>query len=426
MPLLSLIGRPTSDRFPAVTARIALAVSLAAALVLGLVAQPAAALSPQRTKRELAKWMRHAGAASGALVVDMGTGRTVYAQRPGVRRMPASVEKLYTTTAALLHLGSGHQLTTRALAVEPIGLDGTLDGNLYLHGGGDPTLTSAGLRVMARALVAETGLSRITGRVIGDDTAFDGLRGVPSAGFRLSVDVEPLGALMVDRGRTGRASPYYQADPAVWAASAFARQLRLAGVEVRRAGRRGTAPPGALALAIRRSPAMGTLVRLANVPSDNFVAEMLLKALGAADGDQGTTAGGAAVVEDVLDQALGIEPRIIDGSGLSRADRTSPRQVVDLLRQMADRPEGDTLYDSLAVMGRSGTLASRLRASVARDRCRGKTGTLRDVSNLAGYCTTTSGATVAFAILMNGVYPSAARSLQDRMVSAIARLEPPS
>ena len=421
MPLPSLIGGPAANRRPAT---LAVAVLLALLVGAGLLAQPAAALSPQRTKRELAKWMAHAGAASGALVVDMGTGEPVYARRSARTRMPASVEKLYTTSTALLHLGAEHQLTTEALAVGPVGLDGTLDGDLYLRGGGDPTLTTAGLRVMARALVAETGLSRVTGRVIGDDTAFDGLRGVPSAGFRVSVDVEPLGALMVDRGRTGKANPYYQADPARWAATAFAKALRQAGVSVRRTGRRGTTPPGALALAVRRSPDVGTLVRLANVPSDNFIAEMLLKALGAADGDQGTTARGAAVVQDVIDREFGLGPQVVDGSGLSRSDRTSPRQVVDLLRQIADRPEGETLWNSLAVMGRSGTLSTRLRASVARDRCRGKTGTLRDVSNLAGYCTTTAGTTVAFAILMNGVYPSAARTLQDRMVSAIARFEP--
>jgi D-alanyl-D-alanine carboxypeptidase/D-alanyl-D-alanine-endopeptidase (penicillin-binding protein 4) len=94
---------------------------------------------------------------------------------------------------------------------------------------------------------------------------------------------------------------------------------------------------------------------------------------------------------------------------------------VRLLQQMRERDEGAALWDSLAVAGRSGTLADRLRSSVARDRCRGKTGTLHDVSNLAGYCTTTGGDTVAFAILMNSVWPPAAHRLQDHMVSAIAR-----
>ena len=65
-----------------------------------------------------------------------------------------------------------------------------------------------------------------------------------------------------------------------------------------------------------------------------------------------------------------------------------------------------------------------MRRTAARDRCQGKTGTLHDVSALAGYCQTTAGARVAFAILMNGVNPYGARRLQDRMVAALARYSP--
>jgi D-alanyl-D-alanine carboxypeptidase/D-alanyl-D-alanine-endopeptidase (penicillin-binding protein 4) len=63
-----------------------------------------------------------------------------------------------------------------------------------------------------------------------------------------------------------------------------------------------------------------------------------------------------------------------------------------------------------------------MRSTPARDRCRGKTGTLHDVSNLAGVCTTADGSQIAFAFLMNSVNPNTARTLQDRMASAIARL----
>jgi D-alanyl-D-alanine carboxypeptidase/D-alanyl-D-alanine-endopeptidase (penicillin-binding protein 4) len=153
------------------------------------------------------------------------------------------------------------------------------------------------------------------------------------------------------------------------------------------------------------------------------MAETLLKVLGAATGGQGTTARGAALVGRTVRAAFGLRPHVVDGSGLSRADRTSPAQVVRLLARMAGRAEGATLQASLAVAGRSGTLADRMRSSVARDRCRGKTGTLHDVSNLAGICETTGGDEVAFAILMNGVYPTSARILQDRMVGAIARYD---
>jgi D-alanyl-D-alanine carboxypeptidase/D-alanyl-D-alanine-endopeptidase (penicillin-binding protein 4) len=120
--------------------------------------------------------------------------------------------------------------------------------------------------------------------------------------------------------------------------------------------------------------------------------------------------------------ALGVSTRVVDGSGLSRSDRTSPRQVVRLLERMRAFP---LFWDSLAIAGRSGTLQDRMRRSAARDRCRGKTGTLASVSALAGYCTTAGGQTVAFAILMNRVNPWGARLLQDRMLGSIARLTAP-
>src|SRR3954451_13065054 len=130
------------------------------ACVLGLVgglAQPASALSPAATVRELARGLRPAGGASGAPVVDLGTGTTLYRGRRGVRGLPASVEKLYTTSTALLRLGEDARLRTEVSAVEPVGLDGTLHANLYPRGGGDPTLTTTGLQRLAASLVAATG-----------------------------------------------------------------------------------------------------------------------------------------------------------------------------------------------------------------------------------------------------------------------------
>jgi D-alanyl-D-alanine carboxypeptidase/D-alanyl-D-alanine-endopeptidase (penicillin-binding protein 4) len=313
------------------------------------------------------------------------------------------------------------RLHTDALATEPIDLAGVLDGNLYLRGGGDPTLTLPELDRLAVELVADAGLAEITGQVLGDESAFDTLRGVPSSRYQTSAYVGPLGALVVNRGRTGRVRPYWQASPADWAADAFVSSLRRAGVRVgKTAGRVGLTPPGALPLATHESPPVSTLIRLANVPSDNYIAETLLKAIGAAGGAVGTTSRGATMVRSAMGD-VGVRPKVSDGSGLSRSNRTTPRHVVRLLTRMAD---DDVFSGSLAVAGRSGTLQDRMRSSYARGRCRGKTGSLISVSNVAGYCLTASGDTLAFAILMNGVNPFGARALQDRMVGAIARYEP--
>jgi serine-type D-Ala-D-Ala carboxypeptidase/endopeptidase (penicillin-binding protein 4) len=168
---------------------------------------------------------------------------------------------------------------------------------------------------------------------------------------------------------------------------------------------------------------MAELARLTNRPSDNFNAETLIKALGEAFGTGGTTRAGAAVVRRTL-AGFGLRPRVADGSGLSRANRTTPRQVVRLLQRMAGEDAGPAFETSLAVAGRNGTLVHRMRSSAARDRCSAKTGTLNYVSALAGYCQTTTGARVAFAFLMNGVNVYGARRLQDRMAAALARYSP--
>jgi D-alanyl-D-alanine carboxypeptidase/D-alanyl-D-alanine-endopeptidase (penicillin-binding protein 4) len=164
------------------------------------------------------------------------------------------------------------------------------------------------------------------------------------------------------------------------------------------------------------------LIRFVNVPSNNFAAEMLLKALGARERGSGSTAAGADAARDTLDD-FGVRPRIVDGSGLSRADRTTPRQVVRLLERMDDQDVGRTFRASLAAAGQTGTVKRRMRGTPAAGRCRVKTGTLSNVSSLAGYCRTLSGRDLGFAILQNGVATARAKRREDRMAAAMARVD---
>ena len=83
--------------------------------------------------------------------------------------------------------------------------------------------------------------------------------------------------------------------------------------------------------------------------------------------------------------------------------------------------QGSALDGVAAVVGRTGTVYNRMRGTAAQDSCHTKTGTLHDVSALAGYCATLGGDRVAFAFLMNSVYPLAAHVLQDQMTVALAR-----
>jgi D-alanyl-D-alanine carboxypeptidase/D-alanyl-D-alanine-endopeptidase (penicillin-binding protein 4) len=398
--------------------RRCLAPGLLLAAVLTLPA-PASAVSESGLRSALAAQMRHAGAAASVYVVRVDGDQPIYSLRADRPLMPASVNKLFTTSTALDLFGPGERIETTALAKAPPDDDGVLRGNLYLKGGGDPGLNASRIDELADALV-DAGLTRIAGNVLGDESFFDQLRGSTNTGGRLDSEVTgQLGALVTARGYAAHG---WQKRPAAVAADALRSALEKRDVDVRakHAGI-GTAPEGATELAHVSSAPMSTLIKLTNTPSDNYYAEMLLKLIGATYGDGGTTRAGAEVVQNELTD-LDIKPTIVDGSGLSRSDRTTTRMVVQLLLTMAGGENGEPFLDSLAVTGRSGTVQYRMRTGAAAGRCQVKTGTLHDVSNVAGVCSTTGGEKVAFAILMNAINPTTAHVLQDRMVTSIAGL----
>ena len=308
----------------------------------------------------------------------------------------------------------------------------TFTGTLYLRGGGDPTFgstafdtanygTGATIQQLASTFVATTGITTLQGNIVADESRFDADRGTPATGNRPSLDVEgELSGIAYDRGWQSSDGTSYFTHPALQAGQQLVSALKAAGVKVPRRTRvsAGGTPAGATILATVHSPTIATLVSLTNAPSDNFFAEMLLKDLGAQFGGGGTTADGVTVVQAQVAQSFGIHPRLNDGSGLSRYDLTTPVQVVTLLQDMAGTP---TFTNSLAVAGESGTLQHEMNGTYAQGRCRGKTGTLSDVSNVVGYCRARDGHNLAFAFMMTGIYPDYAHPIQNRMQVALAR-----
>ncbi|MFL5822346.1 MAG: D-alanyl-D-alanine carboxypeptidase/D-alanyl-D-alanine-endopeptidase [Solirubrobacteraceae bacterium] len=369
-----------------------------------------------RTLRaRLSRDMGRIGGASGAYVVDLTKGVVLFSDSGSVRRLPASVQKLYTTTTALERFGPNARLRTSVLGRGWRGARGVWHGALYLRGGGDPTLgwasfvhatygsTGTTVQMLVSNLIHQAHITAVHGAIIGDESYFDSRRSTAESGFRPDSDMEgQLSALAFDRGFATPGSTDYQSHPALYAAQQFASALRSAGVQMRSTIRiaSGRTPRGARLLTIVRSPRVSRLIRLTNTPSDNFMAEMLLKGLGASFGRGGTTASGAAVVRSELSRVFGLSPRFNDGSGLSYADSTSPRQIVTLLRAMA----GNRVFRrSLAIGGRTGTLQDSMRGTAAQGHCQGKTGTLHAVANLSGYCQARDGHNLAFAILANSV-----------------------
>lgn len=378
-------------------------------------------------------WLHQGGgSAGGLLVVDAETEQVLCAAAPGRARPLASNMKLFTTATALSKLGPEHRIPTKVFRDGRVDAQGVLHGSLYLQGGGDPALGTpsfydgylGGLGTNLFALtpqVKAAGIEAITGRLYADDTVFDRRRGVADSGYATSPYIGPLSGLAFNSGFRGSTSASgFSSDPAKLAATKLARSLRKAGVRVpTRIALRPT-PPDAERVALVRSPVLDRIVDLTDVYSDNYFAETLIKLLGARFGGAGTTAAGAGVVESFA-RSLGSGVQATDGSGLTRSNRASPRQVVELLLGMQEDPAGEEFVQDLALAGQEGTVADRMEGTAAYGRCRTKTGTISGVSNLSGYCFNRSGRVMAFSILMAGVNNLTLAHLdQDRIAAAVA------
>src|SRR5436190_6027263 len=116
----------------------------------------------------------------GGMVVSLTRGDTLYAYNAGEEMLPASTMKLLTSAIAFERFGPNYQFSTDALRDGAVGPDGTLTGNLYLRGDGDPALSGKFLPGGSAApmnkladLVVQKGIKRITGNIIGDASGFD-------------------------------------------------------------------------------------------------------------------------------------------------------------------------------------------------------------------------------------------------------------
>jgi D-alanyl-D-alanine carboxypeptidase/D-alanyl-D-alanine-endopeptidase (penicillin-binding protein 4) len=378
--------------------------------------------------------LHRGGQASGLFVMNAESGRVLCRSNAHRRRILASNMKLFTTATALARLGPDHRLPTSLWRVGRVDGRGTLQGSLYLVGGGDPVLTSpifaernlGGVHTNIYDLVASVkaaGIRRVTGRVLADATIFDSRRGVADSGYETSPYIGPLSGLSFNMGFTTSLANRFSASPEKLAGLKLMKALETSGVEIARGIAERPLPsrrPRAR-LGVLESPTLDSIVNTTNVYSVNFMAEMLIKGLGARFGGTGSTARGAGVVE-AFARTLGSGVRATDGSGLTRTNRASPAEVGRLLAGMRIRRGASRFVDSLPIAGREGTLADRMEGTAAAGRCRAKTGTIIGVSALSGYCFNRSGKQIVFSILMNGVWSTdRARLAQDRIAALIAR-----
>lgn len=384
-----------------------------------------------------------AAPADACLVVTDAKG-VLFARNADLPLVPASTLKLVTAAVALDLWGPDHQFVTSTVAAGST-TEGRLDGDLYLVGGGDPVLGTAGfaaslpgagsrsrtsLESLADAVV-DAGVRQVTGSVIGDGTRHDSARFVPGWDpVDLTGDtVGALGALRVNAGLNGwntepgrpgrRGQP---GDPALEAAAIFTTLLTDRGVAVGGPPRQGSAPAESSVVARQLSVPLGAILGEVLTWSDNGAAEQLLREIGLATGGSGSTNAGTAAVVAAL-QRWGLPTAgfvMLDGSGL----HTGNRVTCALLSSLMARVSGQSaLIENLPLAGASGTLTNRLTEDGTAGLVRAKTGTLDTVRALAGAAFAGDGRLAHFAWVANGARNDPALSTEwpDAAVRVIRR-----
>ena len=210
-------------------------------------------------------------------------------------------------------------------------------------------------------------------------------------------------------------------DPALYCGTLLREMLAKRGVPLQGTVRYGEVPEAAVEISQHVSPPLARILRDMNKPSDNLIAELLLKTIGAEiKGTPGTGEKGLGAINEFLGE-IGMDTRgyaLADGSGVSRYNLVTASLLTDLLvymfRNFAVMPE---YLASLPVGGVDGTLTRRMRGMTAEGVLRAKTGTLRGITTLAGYTATADGETVAFSILVSNYLGAASprRALQDKI-----------
>lgn len=224
-------------------------------------------------------------------------------------------------------------------------------------------------------------------------------------------DDEPAQETLVVQGKISQKSQYGLSayvnvnNPSLLTTTAFKDALHQVGITVKGKAATGTLPKKSRRLALFASEPLSSIIYESNKSSSNFVAEQILKTLGAEMfGSPGTTQKGIQAVQEFLAE-LDIQPDayiIENGSGLSRKNRFSAEQIVTLLQYMhTDFSVKAEYLASLAIAGVDGTLRRRLQDTQAERRLRAKTGYVRNVSCLSGYAASQDNETFAFAILLN-------------------------
>lgn len=375
-------------------------------------------------------WKRRIDKIVGAYSVGVSVaqnGRPLYRHADKTKRIPASNQKMLLSMAALDHLGPDFEIIT---TVRGVGVRGrVVDGNLWILGRGDPTLTGGGAhgrslpfrpaRISQLALqIKSAGIRRIRGRVMGATGYFS--RDWYAPGWR---SYYPAYYVALPTALTFDGNVYqgrHITNPEWRAARALTRRLEAKGVRVAGSPGAGTPPAKTTTVAQVRSAPLETLLAYTNRQSSNFFAEVLGKLLGASvRKPPGTIAKGGAVIARWTARH-GVDAEARDSSGLSSENRVSPRGLVHLLEEAEGQDWGAAFRRSLPVPGQ-GTLEDRLHGV----KMRAKTGTLEGVSALSGWVWLDRTDSWGEFSILSSLPKSQAVEIEDRIVRTLARYARP-
>ena len=365
-----------------------------------------------------------------ALVTDATTATVLLDRSGALATAPASTAKLTTATAVLGSLPSTARISTRVVA-------GAHPGQIVLVGGGDPTLSAAPagtsslyagaarLSELARQVKVAVGAAPVTSIVV--DTSL--YTGPPEAPGWAQEDVpsdyaSAITSLVVDGGRPATGGDIRSENPDLEAGRALATLLGAPAAPVSR----GPAAAGARQLGVVRSEPMLDLVEQMLGTSDNVIAEMLARQVALKVGQPVSFAGAVTAVRSVLKSVGIVVPAtLVDGSGLSGADRLSPSVLVALLRAALTgaQPALAQLISALPVAGWDGTLVMRYQvppSAAAAGDVRAKTGTLTGVVTLAGIVRDSTGRLLVFAVMADAVPVGGTEAAEAALDAAISRL----
>lgn len=381
----------------------------------------------------------------GVLVVNPRTGDTLYSKNAGKLFMPASNMKIITSAAALTLLGPDYRYRTTFLTDGEV-RDSLLDGNLLVIGRGDPTVSdrmrgtaTTVMDALADSLRAHR-IRQISGSLARVGNAFpDSIYGY---GWEWDDLGEYYGAgvdeLIFNEGMapttlrpppdTARDSLY--SGPAKNPAKAYLDALHDA--LVRKSIRMdGTVRDSVLSTPFKRdtlfvlvSPPLREILPALMKPSQNQIAEILLRTIGLERGGMGTADSARKIVGQQL-LAWGVQPDgfvIRDGSGLSDQDLLTPETIVRVLDRIQRDTAFATYYNAMPIAGVDGTIDTRMKGTPAEGNVHAKTGTLAKARSLSGYVTTADGERLIFSILANNTTTSgsAVTHVADVIAAALA------